>query len=187
MNTHTTLATRLQQPSKRNWALLVAEVLIILAALIALLAVQRPGAIIITLFLVVAQAFIVIGVALYLAVTITDFLRRRGVSRVQFAPGETVFRQGDPGDFVYTIVSGEVEVIREDPERGETVLGRLGPGEYFGEMALVSDAPRTATVRTVTPVDAVTMARVDFTTLYAYLPDLRQNLDKVLQHRRATS
>ena len=67
------------------------------------------------------------------------------------------------------------------------MLARLGPGEYFGEMALVSDAPRTATVRTVTPVEAVAMARVDFTTLYAYLPDLRRSLDKILEQRRSGS
>jgi len=181
------MAMRIQAPWKRSRTLLVSEVLIALAAVIALLAVQKPGAIVLTLFLVVAQAFIVIGVVLYLAVTITGFLRHRGVSRVHFEPRETVFRQGDPGDFVYAIVTGEVEVIREDPEWGETVLARLGPGEYFGEMALISDAPRTATVRTLTPVDAVIMARVDFTTLYADLPDLRRSLDKIMQQRRANS
>jgi Cyclic nucleotide-binding domain len=181
-----TIAKTLQQPQKRSRLLMASEVLIALAAVIALVAVQKPGPIILALFLVVAQACILIGVVLYLAVTIIEFLRHRGVSRAHFTPREIVFRQGDQGDFVYTIVSGEVEVIREDPERGETVLARLGPGEYFGEMALVSDAPRTATVRTVTPVEAVVMARTDFTTLYAYLPDLHQSLDKVMRQRKTS-
>jgi hypothetical protein len=186
MSVPTAIAKTLQHSRKRSWLLLVSEVLIALAAVIALVAVQKPGPIVLALFLVVAQSCIVIGVALYLAVTIIEFLRHRGVSRAHFTPREIVFRQGDQGDFVYTIVSGEVEVIREDAAGVETVLARLGPGEYFGEMALVSDAPRTATVRTLTPVEAVVMARTDFTTLYAYLPDLQQSLDKVM-HQRKTS
>ena len=51
------------------------------------------------------------------------------------------------GDLVYTIVRGEVEVIREEADGAERLLSKMGPGEYFGEMALISDAPRTATVR----------------------------------------
>ena len=70
--------------------------------------------------------------------------------------------------------------MREDPELGETMVNKLGPGEYFGEMALVSDAPRNATVRTLTPVDVVTMERMDFTTLYTYLPDLRRSVEEVI-------
>jgi hypothetical protein len=186
MSVPTTIAKTLQHPRRRSWLLLVSEVLIALAAVIALVAVQKPGPIVLALFLVVAQSCIVIGVVLYLAVTIMEFLRHRGVSRAHFGPREIVFRQGDPGDFVYTIISGEVEVIRVDAAGRETVLARLGRGEYFGEMALVSDAPRTATVRTVTQVEAVVMARADFTSLYAYLPDLRRSLDNVLQQRQTS-
>jgi CRP-like cAMP-binding protein len=113
-------------------------------------------------------------------VTLIHFKRRHGVAQLHFAAGETVFRQGDPGDFIYTIIKGEVAVMREDPEQGETMLSKLGPGEYFGEMALVSDAPRNATVRTLTPVDVVTMERMDFTTLYTYLPALRRSVEEVI-------
>lgn len=184
MSAPITMVMKLQHPRKRSALLLVSEGLITLAAVIALVAVQKPGPIVLALFLVVAQTFIILGVVLYLAVTIAEFLKHRGVSRVHFEPRETVFRQGAPGDFVYAIVSGEVEVIREDPERGATILARLGPGEYFGEMALVSDAPRTATVRTLTPVDAVTIARGDFASLYTFLPDVRRGIDKVVKQRR---
>ena len=176
---------KIQGPRMRGRILFIAEGLIIISALIAILAVQDPGPIHLTLFLVVAQASIILGIILYLAVATTDFLRRHGVSRMHFGPAEVVFRQGDKGDFVYTIVSGEVEVIREEAE-GEKVLARLGPGQYFGEMALVSDAPRTATARTLTDTEVVVMGRVDFTTLYAYLPDLHQSVDKIMQQRRRT-
>ena len=177
---------KIQGPRTRRTILFVAEVLMVIAALIAILSVLDPGPIHLTLFLVVAQAFIILGVILYLAVAITDFLRRHGVSRMHFGPGETIFRQGDKGDFVYTIVSGEVEVIREDAD-GEKVIARLGTGQYFGEMALISDAPRAATVRTITDVDVVTMGRVDFTTLYAYLPDIHKSVDRIMQQRHRTN
>lgn len=173
---------KIQGPRTRRTILFVAEVLMVIAALIAILSVLDPGPIHLTLFLVVAQVFIILGIISYLAVAITDFLRRHGVSRMHFGPGETIFRQGDKGDFVYTIVSGEVDVIIEDAA-GEKLIARLGSGQSFGEMALISDAPRTATVQTVTNVDVVTMGRVDFTTLYAYLPDMRTSVDKIMKQR----
>lgn len=174
---------KIQDPRIRNKIIFLAKGLMIIAALIAVLSVQYPGPIQLALFLLVAQTFIILGIVLYLSVAITDFLRRHGVTRMHFKRGEIIFRQGDKGDFVYTIVSGEVEVIREEPE-GEKVLARMGTGQYFGEMALVSDAPRTATVRTLTEVDVIIMGRVDFTTLYAYLPDIQQSVEKVMQERR---
>jgi hypothetical protein len=185
MSAPTTLAANVQNPWIRNKVLLAPEILIVLATIIALLALLIPGPIHLMLFLTVGQVLIITGVALYLSVAITDFLRRRGVSQMHFASGETVFRQGDPGDFVYTIISGQVEVLKEDPEQGETVLTRLGPGQYFGEMALVSDTPRMATVRTLTPVDAMTMARADFTTLFNHLPDFRRIVEDVMKQRQA--
>lgn len=151
----------------------------------ALLAVLAPGPIRLMLFFTVAEAFILLGIFLYLLVTVTGFLRRRGVSMMRFPAGEIIFRQGDPGDFVYTIISGDVEVVRNEPD-GESVLARLAPGQYFGEMALLSDAPRTASVRAVTDVEVVTLSRADFSTLYAYLPDLRRSVDKIMQQRRGT-
>lgn len=181
------IAMRLREPWRLPIIMRVAEILILLAAILALLSVLDPGPINLTLFLVAGQGLIVIGVILYLIVTFINFKRRHGVSHLHFAPGEVVFRQGDPGNFIYTIINGEVEVIREDPELGETTIARLGSGEYFGEMALISDAPRMATVRTLTPVDAVSMGRSDFSTLYMYLPALNQSVDNVMKQRRTAS
>ena len=185
MDATSPMVMRIQGPRLRKRILFVAEGLMVLAAVITLLAVQGPGPLRLMFFLVVAQSAIIFSIMIYLAVTITDFLRRHGVSRMRFGPRETIFRQGDPGDFLYIIISGEVEVVREEPD-GEKMLARLGPGEYFGEMALVSDAPRTATLRTVTAVEVATMARMDFTSLYGYLPGLRRTVDKIMQQRRRT-
>jgi len=185
MNGTKRVANRIQQPKMHGKLLFVSQCLIILSAIIALLAVIRPGPIPLMLFLVVAEAFIIIGIVLYLAVTITGFLRKRGISSMRFSSGDTIFRQGDPADFVYVIAKGEVEVTRE--EAGEVkALARLSQGHYFGEMALLSDVPRTATVRAVTDVEVLTWSRADFTTLYAYLPDLQKSVDEIVQQRRDT-
>ena len=161
----------------------MAEVLIFVAALIALLSVLKPGPMTLTCFMTVAQTLIIVGVALYVIVSITQYKRRHGVSRVHFAAGETIFHEGDPGDYLYIIVAGEVEVIRERPGQSETMLNRLGPGEYFGEMALVSNEPRNATIRTITPVDAVTMERTAFTTLCMYLPGMKEDVLQVMAEK----
>ena len=63
-----------------------------------------------------------------------------------YAPGEVVFREGDPGKGLFVVLDGEVEVLRETP-RGEQRLAMLGPGAAFGELALIDDLPRSATAR----------------------------------------
>jgi CRP-like cAMP-binding protein/Zn-dependent protease len=79
---------------------------------------------------------------------------------VNLEPGREVIRQGDPGDAFYAIGSGQVEVIRD----GRRVR-LLGPGDYAGEVALLLDVPRTATVRTLTPVRAYRLDREGFEAL----------------------
>ncbi|MDH3598943.1 MAG: cyclic nucleotide-binding domain-containing protein [Candidatus Tectomicrobia bacterium] len=187
MTRRTQIAKRMREPWLLSKLMRVAEVLILAAAVIALWSVLRPGPISLTLFMVAAQGLIIVVVALYVLVTLIRFKRRHGVSRVHFAAGETVFQQGDAGDFLYIITHGEVAVIREEPEQGPKMIAKLGPGDYFGEMALVHHAPRSATVRTMTSVDAVMIERLDFTTLYTYLPDLQRNVDEVILKRQTSS
>jgi len=165
--------------------LLAARVLIVLAALITLVAVQWLTALTLSLFLIVGQTFVVVGALLALAVAVLDLLSRRGVVQLRFAAGETIFEQGDQGDLVYMIAAGQVEAIREDESGEQRLLATMGPGEYFGEMALISEAPRTATVRAKTDVEAVSMGRADFTTLYAYVPGLRQRVETLMRQRAA--
>jgi NADH dehydrogenase len=87
------------------------------------------------------------------------------VRRQHFEPGDIVFRQGDLGDNVYVIQSGECEVLRDG-----ALLTTLTPGEYFGEMALLSDKTRNATVRARTAVDVVLIAKGDFALLGEAVP-----------------
>src|SRR5262245_49363583 len=65
---------------------------------------------------------------------------------VEFGPGQTVFRQGDPGDRLYIVKSGVLEVVAVR-DGNDTALAYLGEGEVVGELALLTGATRSATVR----------------------------------------
>jgi NADH dehydrogenase len=105
-----------------------------------------------------------------------------GITQEHFEPGEEVFHEGDLGDRIYIIVSGEAEVVKEIDGR-EVVLARVGAGEYFGEMALLSKRNRQATVRCITPMNTMSLAKREFSLLCAYLPEVRQTLQNVMQKR----
>ena len=69
-----------------------------------------------------------------------------GIRNQHFEPGDIIFQQGDLGDSVYVIEEGECEVLHEQNDEQE-LLATLNRGEYFGEMALLSDRIRNATIR----------------------------------------
>lgn len=76
---------------------------------------------------------------------------RAGPPREQrLAAGEVLFEQGDAGDLVYVVESGEVEIVRRRADGGDEVLGRFGPGEYFGELAPTFGLRRSAGARAAT-------------------------------------
>ena len=108
-----------------------------------------------------------------------------GIRREHFEPREVIFREGDRGDRLYVIVDGEVEVLKQVPGRGEVPLRRLGPGEVFGEIALISDQPRSAMVRSVSGVNLMAVDREAFQALFANLPPLRSFFESLLDARSA--
>jgi CRP-like cAMP-binding protein len=75
----------------------------------------------------------------------------------QYPAGTTIVRQGDPADRFYLLARGEVEVLNHHPSGDDIVLAVLGAGDYFGEVGLVHGRPRMATVRALTPVEALTL------------------------------
>jgi CRP-like cAMP-binding protein len=70
---------------------------------------------------------------------------------VEFEPGQIVFHMGEMGDTFYIVEKGEVEVLAPDVKGMPSVLNRLGPTDFFGEIALLRAVPRTATIRVVSP------------------------------------
>ena len=92
--------------------------------------------------------------------------------REQFALAETVFGIGEPGDSAYVIESGSVEILA-GPEQGRIAM--LCAGELFGEVALLDQQPRTATVRTLEPTTLVRIER-------SHVNELLKRSDPVIRH-----
>ncbi len=87
----------------------------------------------------------------------------RRMRRLDFAPQTVIVREGTPGDAAFVILSGLVAVRRRDPESGvEFMLSELGAGQMFGEMALLTNKPRVATVVALEPTACAVLERGDF-------------------------
>ena len=95
----------------------------------------------------------------------------------EIAPGEIVVRQGDPAGPMFLIESGSVRVFREDGGR-RAYVASLGAGDYFGEVAALSGAPRGATVEAVTHARLLTLEPETIKRLANALPDFRARLDE---------
>lgn len=90
-----------------------------------------------------------------------ESLARRFVER-KFDAGETIVTQGRGGEGFFVVVSGRAEAIREHADGEKTVLNPLEPGDFFGEMALLSEGIRTASVVATEPTTCLVLARWDF-------------------------
>lgn len=90
---------------------------------------------------------------------------------VEHAEGHTIISEGGPGVGFDLILEGEARVVR----RGRTVA-RLGPGDYFGEMALIDEGPRTATIIAATPIITLGIVAWDFRPLVQRRPKMAWNL-----------
>jgi CRP-like cAMP-binding protein len=100
-------------------------------------------------------------------------------TRVKEAKGTVFSMEGERGDELIVLLEGAVEVRRDD-----AVLARLGPGEHFGEVALLGDtARRSATVVAITPVVVAYLSRHHFDTLIATSPSIRLAVERILQQR----
>jgi putative ABC transport system ATP-binding protein len=91
-----------------------------------------------------------------------------------FAVGETIIREGEPGEEFFLVSDGEVEVVRADHE-----VARLGPGDFFGEVALISGEPRNATIVAEGEVDTYVLGKTDFQTALATSQSFRDQLYRV--------
>ena len=96
------------------------------------------------------------------------------VKKRHFASGETIIREGESGEEFFVISDGEVDVVRADHE-----VARLGPGDFFGEVALISGEPRNATVVAEGEVDAYVLGKTDFETALAASRSFRDQLHRV--------
>jgi CRP-like cAMP-binding protein len=105
------------------------------------------------------------------------------MEEVSFDVGATIVCQGDQGDAFYLIQSGAVEVVLESgPDKSE-VIAIFGPNDWFGEMALLSGEPRSATIRTIKPTSVLRLQRHDWDELIEKHPTWLLHLAATLSKR----
>ena len=102
-----------------------------------------------------------------------------------FERGDTIIQQGEVGDRMYLISEGTVAVLSEEPGRPPRQLAQLREGEHFGEIALIQDIPRTATVSALTDVTLLTLMKKDLDSLMHEFPRLRAAINDAISSRVA--
>lgn len=107
-------------------------------------------------------------------------------TEVSLAPGDVLLREGDAGDALYVVMDGALRVTRADAA-GDVILGEVRKGEHLGELALLDNAPRTATATAVVPTRALVVTRAGFEACLAAHPAAASTLGRLAEYRRAWS
>lgn len=103
--------------------------------------------------------------------------------RLTYKPGQPLVRQGDLGDAAYILVDGVAEVILERNGADELVLTELGKNAIVGEIAILCDVPRTATVRAKTPLTTLRITKEVFFRLVRDFPEIGVEVMRTLAQR----
>lgn len=102
----------------------------------------------------------------------------------KFSAGSALMKQGDTGAGLFVITNGHVKITQAvDPDRAEEDLGTAGPGDVLGEMALLDDLPRSATVTAVDDVTALLLPIWDFRIALRSNPEIGVKLLATMSHR----
>ena len=108
--------------------------------------------------------------------------------RVSYRSGEILFHQGDPGDAAYVILEGKADILA-DANGGQIKIAELSDNAIVGEIAILCDVSRTATVKAAGPLEALRIRKDDFLKLLADYPDMMLEILRSLAQRltRTTS
>ena len=101
----------------------------------------------------------------------------------QFSAGQTIVEQGKGGEGFFIIVSGKAEATRERADGTKIVVNQFGPTDYFGELALLDDGIRTATLVATENVDCLVLVRWDFLAKLETNADMAVKILQELAHR----
>jgi CRP-like cAMP-binding protein len=97
--------------------------------------------------------------------------------------GEVIVREGETASGCFLIASGRVEVVKAEESPHPTVLGTLNAGEIFGEMAVIDDHPRSASVRAIEETECVAIGRTEFLEALQRRPQIAVRMLPVLVQR----
>ena len=102
--------------------------------------------------------------------------------RMAFKDGDVLFRQGEQGDSAYVIIGGEADVIVDTP-KGQLTVAKLKRNDIVGEIAILCDVPRTATVKAATKLEAMVIAKDLFFRLIMEFPQMAVEIMRELARR----
>lgn len=102
--------------------------------------------------------------------------------RVSYKEGQVLFRQGDPGDAAYLVLSGTADIL-VDSTAGEIKVAEVSANSIVGEISILCDVSRTATVRTTSPVEALCISKEHFLKLLSDFPEMAVEIMRVLADR----
>ncbi len=103
----------------------------------------------------------------------------------RFNSGQVIFHHGDPGGLLYIISSGKVKIAHSTLDGQEALLAILGAGDFFGELALLDNSPRSATAEAIEPTETLTLHREEFRRVIQNNPDFAMHvLQTMAQHIR---
>ncbi|MCH8157145.1 MAG: cyclic nucleotide-binding domain-containing protein, partial [Nitrospinae bacterium] len=100
-----------------------------------------------------------------------------------FGKGEIILREGDPSRCAYILDEGQVEVLKKQGNHRDIHLAILGKGELFGEMGLIDDAPRSATIRTLSACTVTILTGEDYEILLQNNSQALMQILKVYRNR----
>jgi CRP-like cAMP-binding protein/Fe-S-cluster-containing hydrogenase component 2 len=100
-----------------------------------------------------------------------------------FNQGDVIFREGDPGDSLYIMRNGFVKITKQSGDKDQ-IVAYLAQGSYFGEMALLEDEKRSATVSAFTKVEIIEVVKEDFNTLLGTDPKLAEEIKDIIMERK---
>jgi len=170
-------------PVSTRILLIAGQSLALVTFILALVFLRRTTGGTLFLFSTIGPLLALLGVLCVLGVATFRFLRRHSLFEIEeFGPGEVIFQQGEEGDCAYFIHSGEVEVVREE-NGAEQVIAKLSKGQYFGEMALIGDASRNATVRSSSGVRCAVLGKENFLSMLKLIPHTEEDVMQTVHER----
>lgn len=104
---------------------------------------------------------------------------------LRFTTGELIVREGDPGDALFQVIEGRVEVIKQNPNGTATSVATLHAGDVFGEMTLCTNEPRNATVQALEQTVLLEVERQDLLPLIEAEPELLERIAALVAQRRS--
>ena len=103
--------------------------------------------------------------------------------RMNYAEGQELCHQGEQGDAMYVILGGVAEVLIDLKDGGQISVAEMKKNDFFGEIAILTDVPRTATIKAKTPVSTLKITKEMFYRLVAEFPQLAIEVMRELAHR----